>query len=389
MPLVSAFENSLYFIRNNEVTLILHEKLKIISVYIILLLMGIDEAQESLLARDHYHEKSDLQRRRSTRNYGTASSDSSSQTFNNLQQNNSNHVVIVQNNNNNNNNNPSTEQAEFQLKPVLLWLTMYLGGGTLCFYMTSNQIEGTKTNPFLDALYLCVVTMTTVGYGDLVPKSTVAKLLACFYVFTGMALVGLILNKAADYIVEKQEMLVVKAMHKELDKEFQSNNNSNKAKHKFLVAICTFLVLITVGMIFLSWVEDLDFVDALYCVCSTVTTLGYGDKSFSTGIGRAFAVFWILSSTICLAQCFAYLAEMHTDERQRSLAKMILSRKISRPDLEAADLDGDKSVSAAEFVVYKLKEMGKINDEDVSDVLEWFRKLDVDKSGTLTEADII
>ncbi|KAL1334502.1 hypothetical protein AAHE18_11G180900 [Arachis hypogaea] len=67
----------------------------------------------------------------------------------------------------------------------------------------------------------------------------------------------------------------------------------------------------------------------------------------------------------------------------------VLSRKISRPDLEAADLDGDKSVSAAEFVVYKLKEMGKINDEDVSDVLEWFRKLDVDKSGTLTEADII
>lgn len=44
--------------------------------------------------------------------------------------------------------------------------------------------------------------------------------------------------------------------------------------------------------------------------------------------------------------------------------------------------------SAAEFVVYKLKEMGKISQEDISVVMEIFRKLDRDKSGTLTEADL-
>ncbi|KAL5071872.1 hypothetical protein RYX36_022759 [Vicia faba] len=156
--------------------------------------------------------------------------------------------------------------------------------------------------------------MTTVGYGDLVPNSTIAKLLACLYVFT-------------------------------------------------------------------------DFVDAFYCVCSTVTTLGYRDNSFSTPIGRTFAVFWILSSTICLAQCFAYLADFDTEDRQRSLAKMVLTRKFSHRDLEAVDLDGDKVVSAAEFVLYKLKEIGKINQEDVIVVMEIFRKLDYDQSGTLTEAD--
>lgn len=43
--------------------------------------------------------------------------------------------------------------------------------------------------------------------------------------------------------------------------------------------------------------------------------------------------------------------------------------------------------SAAEFVLYKLKEMGKINQEDVTAVMELFRKLDYDQSGTLTEAD--
>jgi potassium channel subfamily K len=45
-----------------------------------------------------------------------------------------------------------------------------------------------------------------------------------------------------------------------------------------------------------------------------------------------------------LAQSFAYLAELYTEDRQRSLAKMVLARKLSLRDLEAADLDGDKAV---------------------------------------------
>ncbi|KAJ1400353.1 Two pore domain potassium channel [Sesbania bispinosa] len=344
--------------------------------------MGIDEAQQSLLSesRDHphLHEKSDLQRRRPRRG-------SASETEINIQEQND-----VQN--------PSQNQciaaklqAEFYFKPVFLWLVAYLGGGTLCFFLTRYQIQGIKTNGFLDSLYFCVVTMTTVGYGDLVPNSPLAKFLACIYVFTGMALVGLILSKAADYIVEKQEMLLVRAMSKggkvsseELSKEL----GTNKSKYKFVLAASTFFVLMIAGTMFLYFVEKLDFVDALYCVCSTVTTLGYGDKSFSTTFGRTFAVFWILSSTICLAQSFAYLAELYTEDRQRSLVKMVLTRKLSRMDLEAADLDGDRAVSAAEFVVYKLKEMEKISQEDISVVMEIFRKLDCDKSGTLTEADL-
>lgn len=45
--------------------------------------------------------------------------------------------------------------------------------------------------------------------------------------------------------------------------------------------------------------------------------------------------------------------------------------------------------SAAEFIVYKLKEMGKISNDDITLVMECFKQLDVDHSGTLTEADLL
>jgi potassium channel subfamily K len=44
--------------------------------------------------------------------------------------------------------------------------------------------------------------------------------------------------------------------------------------------------------------------------------------------------------------------------------------------------------SAAEFVVYKLKELGKINQEDISSFLEEFNNLDVDQSGALSLYDL-
>lgn len=230
------------------------------------------------------------------------------------------------------------------LKQVAALLAGYLGVGTVCFYLYRDDIEGTKTNPIIDAVYFCVVTMTTVGYGDLVPNTAFAKLLASVFVFSGMAIVGLILSKAADYLVEKQEILLIKALNKyhkqgpsQIIKEFESN----RVKYKCLLTLAIILALMLVGTIFIASVEGLELLDAFYCVCATVTTLGYGDESFSTRGGRAFAIFWILISTIGLGQFFFSTAEMFTESRQRALVNWVLTRKMTNLDLEAADIDND------------------------------------------------
>ncbi|XP_052177252.1 two-pore potassium channel 1 [Diospyros lotus] len=276
-------------------------------------------------------------------------------------------------------------------RKVLTFLAVYLGIGTVCFYLVRNQITGKKTDGVLDAVYFCIVTMTTVGYGDLVPSTAPTKLLACAFVFTGMALVGLVLSKGADYLVEKQEILLVKGLHRRQKvgpAEILKEVETNRARYKCYMVFALLFALILVGTIFLVTVEKLNLVDAFYCVCSTITTLGYGDKSFSSKSGRVFAILWILASTICLAQFFLYVAELNTENRQRAFVDRVLTRKVTNMDLEAADLDNDGSVGAAEFVIYKLKEMGKISQEDIALVMEEFEQLDVDQSGTLSVSDI-
>lgn len=276
-------------------------------------------------------------------------------------------------------------------KRVFAFLSAYLSVGTTCFYAVNGQIEGIKTNGILDSIYFCIVTMTTVGYGDLVPSSTLSKLLACAFVFTGMALVGLFLSKAADYLVEKQEILLVRALHgyqKDGPTEILKDIETNKVRYKCIIMLILLLVLILVGTIILVLVEGMSIVDAFYCVCTTITTLGYGDKSFSTLGGRIFGVFWISTSTMSLGQFFLYVAEFNTERRQNALVQWVLTRKMTHFDLEAADIDDDGVVSAAEFIIYKLKEMGKIDQEDITLIMEEFQDLDFDQSGTLSQSDI-
>ncbi|GAV68803.1 Ion_trans_2 domain-containing protein [Cephalotus follicularis] len=278
------------------------------------------------------------------------------------------------------------------IRQVGMYLAVYLGVGTVIFYLVMGQIDGYKTNGLVDAVYFCIVTMTTVGYGDLVPASSFTKLLACVFVFSGMALISVILTKAADYLVEKQEILLVRALcrHRKVGpSDFIKEIETNKVKYKCLIAMTLIVVLILFGAGFLSIVEELHFIDAFYCACSTMTTLGYGDKSFSTTWGRIFAVVWILTSTLGLGQFLLYVAELFTETRQKALVEWVLTRRMTILDLEAADIDHDGVVGAAEFIVYKLKELGKINEQDIALVLEEFEYLDADHSGTISASDLV
>lgn len=230
------------------------------------------------------------------------------------------------------------------LRIVATILIIYLSAGVVCFYLIRNHISGKKTNPILDALYFCVITMTTAGYGDLAPNTDLAKLFASAYVFLGLALVGLILGKAANYLVEKQEVLLVRAMHMSHDfghRDIMKKIETNKAQHKCVTVFVFLLLLIMSGTIFLRFVEKMRFFEAFYCVCATITTLGYGYPSFGTLGGRVFAVLWILIGTICVAQFFLHLAEFNSEKRQKHLVERVLTRRMTNFDIEAADLDDD------------------------------------------------
>ena len=55
---------------------------------------------------------------------------------------------------------------------------------------------------WLDAVYFCVVTLATVGYGDLHPTTTWGKLFTIPYIIVGVGLLGVFLHLAGKLALE-------------------------------------------------------------------------------------------------------------------------------------------------------------------------------------------
>lgn len=69
-----------------------------------------------------------------------------------------------------------------EYRELLITTMVILGIGTLVFHL----VEGWR---ILDALYFCVITLTTIGYGDFCPKTDFGKIFNMFYILIGLGLI--------------------------------------------------------------------------------------------------------------------------------------------------------------------------------------------------------
>lgn len=67
---------------------------------------------------------------------------------------------------------------------------------------------------------------------------------------------------------------------------------ATSTRREMTLLVIIFFALVVVGVLFYKHVENLNWIDAIYFTCITITTLGYGDITPQTDIAKLFTAFY-------------------------------------------------------------------------------------------------
>ncbi|CAN1847140.1 Two-pore potassium channel 3, partial [Linum perenne] len=193
-----------------------------------------------------------------------------------------------------------------------------------------------QTHPIVDAFYFCIVTMCTIGYGDITPNSTPTKLFSVLFVLVGFGFIDILLSGMVSYVLDLQETYLLRNGNKYI---IDVKKGRMRIRMKVGLALGVVVLCIGIGVAVMHFIEKLGWVDSLYLSVMSVTTVGYGDRAFGSTSGRIFASMWLLVSTLAVARAFLYLAEARVDKRQRRMAKWVLGHDMTVSEFLAADID--------------------------------------------------
>mmetsp|Transcript_23763 Transcript_23763/g.30948 ORF Transcript_23763/g.30948 Transcript_23763/m.30948 type:complete len:393 (+) Transcript_23763:24-1202(+) len=220
------------------------------------------------------------------------------------------------------------------LSSHLFWLAVSLAGTLvytaigLGFYMPYEGLNFTKT------IYFLTQTITTVGYGDVVPTDNVSRIVTCIFMVFG------VITVAASF---SELMYQIFCVHRDraLKDTFGATPTHHNGKNAVIALLehqitikqyvsywllLEILLLVVVGVILISFVENWDITDSTYWAIATIFTVGYGDFHPQTLAGHWVGILYMFTGCFLFFNIAANLATLPQIYHRKTHDLIVLSQ---------------------------------------------------------------
>jgi potassium channel subfamily K len=238
---------------------------------------------------------------------------------------------------------------------------------------------------FRDSVYFITQTISTLGYGNISPHSSAARLFSIFYIFVGILLTFSVIGDVASTIV-------VRMRDNYGNQKLKRMNRLQVVVRSVLNCLMWIVILFLVNIIgaaVFSLNEGWSFLDALYFATYTSTSVGYGDLTLTKTSSVWFNIFYILIAIAITAVAFEKISSFtrHLDEAE--LKQVLDAIEPSKMLIDAIGKgSGKQEISQSEYILHMLQLSGKIDPRDLDPWIEKFKEFDLDRDGILSMKDI-
>ena len=84
---------------------------------------------------------------------------------------------------------------------VLVIFALVIGGSGIAIYLIESPHEDAQITTLLDAFWWVSATVTTVGYGDVVPVTEIGRMMGIGLMFVGISIIGTIISSFGAFLV--------------------------------------------------------------------------------------------------------------------------------------------------------------------------------------------
>ena len=105
---------------------------------------------------------------------------------------------------------------------IVVFLALLLGG-----MFAYSSIEGWR---YIDSAYFTIATVTTIGYGDVVPLTDAGKIFTMFFSFFGIGMAFYFFTTFGKYVYKKTFQNELKKHHDKLIKHIELNTKKITSK---------------------------------------------------------------------------------------------------------------------------------------------------------------
>lgn len=278
---------------------------------------------------------------------------------------------------------------------IILWILVM----AVIFWLLEKDAEGSTVTNYQDALYWTVVTMTTVGFGDMYPTTSGGKVFTIFYILGSLCFIstcaGELFAKLAD---------AAKKDYDDEENRFRSKVWSTENLKQFAAAFITIFIFSLVGALVVYFNEKgFTFLDSLYWSVVTCSTVGFGDMAIKKSSTRVFLVFYIFVGVACYGWALQKIAAIFMEVEQEKKLEAFVQRGVTTAmitemdqDVYATGKDGKRvllqkatgEVDKLEFLEYMLVSLNKCTKRDIRLLLKMFADLDESGDGKISIDDI-